>query len=180
MIALRACGGLVRRLSIGSLVLAAALVSHPAIAADPVGAAAESQVKSSVGEPISVHLDQAKVLRVPDRTATLVVGNPLIADVTVQPGGIMVLTAKSYGVTNVVALDRNGVTLMEHPVQVLGPIDSVVVMYRGVERETYSCMPHCERRITLGDSAAYFAGILGQSGVMASQAQGSGQQQQQR
>jgi Flp pilus assembly secretin CpaC len=57
-----------------------------------------------------VHLDQAKVLKLPEKTATLVVGNPLIADVAVQPGGIMVVTGKSYGVTNLVALDRGGAT----------------------------------------------------------------------
>ena len=27
------------------------------------------------------------------------IGNPLIADATVQPGGIMVITGKGYGVT---------------------------------------------------------------------------------
>ena len=41
------------------------------------------------------------------------IGNPLIADASVQPGGIMVVTGKGYGVTNLVALDRDGATLME-------------------------------------------------------------------
>ncbi len=58
------------------------------------------------------------------------------------------------------ALDRNGATLSEYPIQVVGPSDSVVVVYRGIERETYSCTPNCERRITLGDSAAYFTQTL--------------------
>ena len=62
--------------------------------------------QSTVREPVTVHLDQAKLLKLPERTATLVVGNPLIADAVVQPGGIVVITAKSYGVTNLVALDR--------------------------------------------------------------------------
>ena len=41
-----------------------------------------------IGETITVHLDQARILKLPERTATLVVGNPLIADAAVQPGGI--------------------------------------------------------------------------------------------
>ena len=94
--------------------------------------------RGTAGEPITVQLDQAKLLKLPEKTATLVVGNPLIADVAVQPGGIMVVTAKSYGVTNLVALDRAGNTLMEHPIQVVGPVDNVV-LYRGIERESYSC-----------------------------------------
>jgi hypothetical protein len=122
-------------------------------------------------EPITVRLDQAKLLKVPDRTATLVIGNPLIADVAVQPGGIMVVTAKSYGITNLMALDRGGKTLMEHPIQVVGPVDSVV-LNRGIERESYSCLPICERRIVLGDSANYFSATLTQGTILNTQAQG--------
>ena len=83
------------------------------------------------------------------------IGNPLIADASVQPGGVVVITAKSYGMTNLVALDRAGL-LAEYPIEVIGPGDAIVVIYRGIERETYSCAPDCERRITLGNSAAYF------------------------
>ena len=55
---------------------------------------------------------------------------------------------------------------MEHPIQVVGPNDNVVVVYRGIERETYSCMPDCERRITIGDAPAYFTANLNQAGSL--------------
>jgi hypothetical protein len=41
-------------------------------------------------------------------------------------------------------------------IEVHGPDESVVVLYRGIERETYSCTPFCERRITLADGNTYF------------------------
>jgi Flp pilus assembly secretin CpaC len=129
---------------------------------------------------VTVHIDEAKLLKLSDRTATLVVGNPLIADVAVQPGGMLVITAKSYGVTNLIALDRSGAILAEHSIQVLGPNENIVVVYRGVERESYSCVPNCERRITLGDTSGYFSANLGQSGTLSGQAQSQGQQQQQK
>jgi hypothetical protein len=138
-----------------------------AMAAEPVEAAAPA-----AGQPVIVYIDQARLLRLPERTATLVIGNPLIADAAVQPGGVLVITGKSYGVTNLVALDRNGVTLMDHPIQVQGARDNIVVVYRGIERESYSCTPNCERRITLGDSAAYFTTTLGQSGNFSATAAG--------
>ena len=122
--------------------------------------AADSEPRSALRELVTVRLDQAKLLKLPERTATLVIGNPLIADATVQPGGVVVVTAKSYGTTNLVALDRAGTTLSEVPIQVIGPGDAVVVVYRGVERESYSCAPVCERRITLGDSATFFTANL--------------------
>lgn len=126
------------------------------------------------GGVIMVHLDQAKLLKAPDGTATLVVGNPLIADIAVQPGGTLVVTGKGYGNTNLVALDRAGTVIMEHQVQVQGPLGNVVVVFRGVERESYSCAPDCERRITLGDTQNYFAATIGQSGALNTQAQGGG------
>ena len=110
---------------------------------------------------ISVILDQARLVKLPDRVTTIVVGNPAIADAAVQSGGWMVITGKGYGTTNIVALDRAGAILMEKTVEVQGPQD-VVVVYRGVEPNTYSCTPACQRRLTLGDGNNYFDAIAGQ------------------
>ena len=54
---------------------------------------------------------------------------------------------------------------LDTTVQVVGPSRSdLVIVYKGVERESYSCAPDCEKRLTLGDSSNYFSGILTQSG----------------
>src|SRR5215213_6144605 len=76
---------------------------------------------SRAAETVNVFVDQATVTRLPEKVATLVVGNPLIADVSLQSGGLLVVTGKGYGSTNVVALDRAGNILMEKAVQVSGP-----------------------------------------------------------
>jgi hypothetical protein len=139
--------------------LCAAIVP-PAFAAEP---------------PLVVVLDQAKIIHLPPRVSTIVVGNPLIADISVQAGGIAVITGKGYGRTNIIAMDRAGSVLMERSVQVQGPRENVVIVYRGVDRETYSCTPKCERRITLGDVPAFFDVTLTQTGNRSGQAtSGSG------
>ena len=114
---------------------------------------------------LGIALDQATLMKLPEKVSTIVVGNPLIADVAVQSGGLVVVTGKGYGSTNLIALDRAGAVLMERSIVVRGPSDQHRAVYRGVERETYSCTPNCERRITLGDSADYFTATLGQSDV---------------
>jgi len=124
-------------------------------------------------EAITVVLDQAKIARLPDRVATIVIGNPLIADVAIQAGGLMVITGKGYGITNLIALDRAGAVLREQSIQVRGPTDDVVVVYRGPNRETYSCTPDCEHRITLGDTPDYFNTTLGETTARNGGAQGS-------
>ena len=135
-------------------------------------AALAAERARGAGASVTVVLDEAAVIKLPERTATLVVGNPLIADVTVQPGGVLVVTGKGYGVTNVLALDRAGTVMMDRIVTVQGPSDSVVVVYRGIDRESYSCTPKCERRIMLGDTPAYFTATLGQTGTLNTLAQG--------
>ncbi len=102
-----------------------------------------------------VFLDQARLLQLPDRAANVVVGNPLIADLSIQPGGLTVITGKSYGITNFIVTDKSGVVLMEKTVEVSGLGDKTVVVYRGADRETYSCTPDCSRRLTLGDMPEY-------------------------
>jgi Pilus formation protein N terminal region/TadE-like protein len=103
------------------------------------------------------------MIRLPERTSTIVIGNPLIADASLQAGGVIVLTGKSFGATNFVALDRSGAVLMERTLRVEGPREQEVVVYRGVERETYTCAPKCEKRITPGDAFVFFGEILGRA-----------------
>jgi Flp pilus assembly secretin CpaC len=120
---------------------------------------------------IDVILDQAQLVQLPDKIATIVLGNPLIADATVQARGLMVITGKGYGRTNLIALDRAGAVLMEKTVEVRAPRAGIVVVYRGVVQESYSCTPYCERRITLGDNPTYFDATINQTATRAGMAQ---------
>lgn len=151
------------RARFGFLSLAAGLLLWPAVslaAPDP--------------DRIAVYVDQAKLVKLPAKVSTIVVGNPLIADVTLQSGGIIVVTGKGYGATNFIAMDRAGEVLVDRQIQVEGPTDQLVTVYRGVERESYSCMPICQRRITLGDGETYFRSALDQAGTLSGQASGAG------
>ncbi|HVX76771.1 MAG TPA: pilus assembly protein N-terminal domain-containing protein [Bradyrhizobium sp.] len=142
--------------------LAMAVVLLPAVAS----------AESSPGA-IAVNVDQARLIKLPARVSTIVVGNPLIADVTLQSGGVVVVTGKGYGATNFIAMDRSGEVLEDRVIQVEGPSDKLITVYRGAERESYSCMPVCQRRVTLGDSDSYFKSTLDQAGTLSGQASGA-------
>lgn len=134
-----------------------------------------ASLTSARAETVSVGVDEARIMKLPDSVATIVIGNPLIADATLQAGGVLVLTGKGFGSTNLLALNRTGQTVLNTTVLVVGPSQSdLVVVYKGVERESYSCAPECEKRLTLGDSAAYFTDILSQSGARIGGAGGGG------
>ena len=122
-------------------------------------------------DTLSINVDQAQIMRLPEKIATIVIGNPLIADATLQSGGVLVVTGKGYGATNLLALDRSGRVVMEKTIQVLGAgTGDIVTVFKGVERESYSCAPNCERRITLGDSPGFFNATLTESGARNGQA----------
>src|SRR6266852_1076515 len=116
-----------------SLIIAIGLLLWPmAVLLWPMAALADR------GDAIAVNVDQAKLVKLPTRVATIVVGNPMIADVTLQTGGILVVTGKGYGATNFIAMDRSGEVLVDRVIQVEGPTDQLVTIYRGIERESYS------------------------------------------
>lgn len=125
-------------------------------------------------QPVEVIVDQAKIVKLPEKVATIIVGNPLIADVTLQPGGMVVVTGKGYGSTNMIAMDRAGEILTDRSIQVEGPSEKLVTVFRGLERESYSCTPACQRRVTLGDGQTYFTQTLGQTGNLIGQATAAG------
>ena len=126
-------------------------------------------------DTVTVAIDQAHVMNLPGQVSTIVIGNPLIADATLQRGGVLIVTGKGYGETNLVALDRNGRVVMDKTLQVVGPENgNVVFVYKGIQRESYSCTPECDRRVTLGDSPAFFGAAIGQIGNRNSQAAGGG------
>jgi hypothetical protein len=153
------------RARLGLRSFAIGLLLWPVVSlAAPVGSA----------DKIAVNVDQAKLVKLPPKVATIIVGNPLIADVTLQGGGVVVVTGKGYGATNFIAMDRAGDILVDRLIQVEGPQDQIVTVYRGVERESYSCMPICQRRVTLGDAPGFFSQTMGQSDIRANQSTSAG------
>lgn len=144
-------------LTVGAALCCLGLIMAPRAA----GAAPQTHANDTV----VVLVDHAKVVRLPEKAQTVIVGNPGIADVAVQKNGVMVVTGKSFGVTNLIALDANGALLAESLVRVGAASESVLTVQRGLERESYSCTPQCQPSLQLGDATRYFGETNGQVGA---------------
>jgi Flp pilus assembly secretin CpaC len=123
---------------------------------------------ASAGQPellpvVTVLVDNAKVIRLPEKTSTVIVGNPIIAEVTPQKNGVLVLTGKSFGSTNLIALDNAGAMIAETMIRVEASRDSTITVQRGLDRESLSCTPNCQPAVQLGDAAKYFDANSGQA-----------------
>lgn len=154
-----------------SLPTRSALAACLALIAPVCGAAAEV----SNPQVIAVMIDNAKLMRLPERTQTVVVGNPSIADVALQKNGVVILTGKSFGQTNLIALDGAGAMLAESTISVRpSEQNSVVIVQRGPDkRNSYSCTPNCLRSVQLGDATEYFADVSNQAEAHRNQATGA-------
>ncbi|UVK43562.1 pilus assembly protein N-terminal domain-containing protein [Mesorhizobium sp. AR07] len=107
-------------------------------------AAATFVAPAMAGAGIEVTMNQAKIVKLSRPADTIVVGNPAIADASVQDASTVVLTGKGFGVTNLVVLDTDGSPIVDEQVTVVRQAASSVRIYRRAEIQTMSCTPYCE------------------------------------
>lgn len=121
--------------------------------------AAVLPVSGAVAQELVVKYDQSQLLRMPRPVAEIIIGNPSIADVTVQSGNLLVITGKTFGITNVIALDADRNVIQDQRVMVMREEARVVNLQKGSKRETYNCTPNCNPSLVVGDDNAYFESV---------------------
>jgi Flp pilus assembly secretin CpaC len=120
---------------------------------------------ASAFETILVTQDQARVLRIAGPAATIIIGNPAIADATMHNSSTLVITGRTSGSTNLIVLDVAGETVAEHLISVEGPVAHTVSLFRGAQRFSLSCAPTCQPNVVPGDSVDYFKAIAEQNAI---------------
>jgi hypothetical protein len=114
---------------------------------------------AAVAEDLIVKYDQSQLLRLSRPIAEIIIGNPSIADITVQSTNLLVVTGKTFGTTNVIALDADRNVIQDQRIVVIRDPASQISVYKGTRRETYSCAPTCNPALVVGDDAKYFGDV---------------------
>ncbi len=125
-------------------------------------------------EPIVVTIDRAKVMRISRPADTIIIGNPAIADATIQDNQTLVITGRSFGSTNLIVLDSDGQAIADEVLMVQSTNEAVVTVFRRSSQVTLSCTPQCAPTLTIGDSGATFKSVNEQVGAHNSLAQSFG------
>ena len=84
---------------------------------------------------LMVRYDQSQLLRLPRPPTEVIIGNPSIADVAIQGGNLLVVTGKSFGVTNIIALDAQRNVIQDQRVVVDHDDLRRLSLYKGSKRE---------------------------------------------
>jgi Flp pilus assembly secretin CpaC len=127
---------------------------------------APTTVRADTGEPISVKVNMARILRISAPAATVIIGNPGVADVTIQDPQTLVLTGKSYGQTNLIVLDNMGNPVADTMITVVQAQSDLVTVFLGTARITMTCNPVCQPMIMLGDDPTYSNNAYGSSNLV--------------
>lgn len=128
-----------------------------ALAAGSMGALGSYAAKA--GDDLIVNYDQSELYQLPRPAAQIIVGNPAIADITVRSQTTLVVTGKTFGITNIIVLDSDNKVIKNQRVLVRRDEAKVVNLQRGVNRQSYNCTPQCNPSIIVGDESGYFESI---------------------
>lgn len=148
-----------------------ALLTFALLCALPAGAVEAPRPDDGRIGAIRVRMDQARVFKLDAPASAIIIGNPAIADAAVHDGKTVIITGKSYGVTNIIIMDRKGVVVDERQIHVQPPEAAILSVQRGDNRETYSCTPDCNQSPQVGDTQKFFDTIIQQTNARNGQAQ---------
>lgn len=112
---------------------------------------------------IWVTVDQARAVKLERPAQSIVIGNPAIADITVQNETGMFVLGKTPGVTNLIAVDSQGDEIANIAINVSGARSNFVTLNRGEKQYTFSCAHRCESTIMVGDETNRFSAVSGQA-----------------
>jgi hypothetical protein len=151
-----------RRVLIAATVLACATQAYAA----PKATHASSDV--------ALALDEVHTLTFKAPIATVYVGNPAIADVTMIDSRHAFVQGKGYGRTNIVALNSDNVQVFNTHVTVSGSEGGgTVTLNRGAQRITLNCAGgRCEPTPTPGDDQKIYDTEAGQASAHQNAARG--------
>jgi Flp pilus assembly secretin CpaC len=130
-----ACHMLYRNVSLSTCVKAVAVTAS-------IGSLLILSSLPAAAKDLIVRYDQAQLIRLPRPAADVIVGNPSIADVAIQGTNLLVVTGKTFGVTNIIALDADRNVIHDQRIF--------------VERDSQSIVTLFAPTMTIGDAKPFF------------------------
>jgi len=135
------------------------------LAATAPAHAAGKPAHAAMNDAVALALDEVHTLTFRAPVATVYVGNPAIADVTMIDARHAFVQGKGYGRTNVIALNRDNAQVFNTHITVTGNEGGgTVTLNRGAQRVTLNCAGgRCEPTPMPGDGKDSYDAANGQA-----------------
>ncbi len=119
---------------------------------------------AQAGTPLTVEMDQSQLITVNSDAGSIVVGNPSIADASLN-GHQVFIHGHSFGETNLMIFDTAGNKLVDFDVTVNHNTSNQLTVFlgsgtAGPSRYTYSCAPNCEANMMVGDNVDFTKNVI--------------------
>ncbi|MEE9380818.1 MAG: pilus assembly protein N-terminal domain-containing protein [Hyphomonadaceae bacterium] len=118
---------------------------------------------SAFAGQLTLETNKTRPLRLAGEAASVIIGNPGIADVAVLDEHMLLLTGKTFGTTNLIVFDKDGRQIYSSDVVVTTSTSSLVTINRAGQSNTYDCASDCRSVLAVGDQAAYFSTLKEQN-----------------
>ena len=126
-------------------------------------AALLSAPQTANASDLIIKYDQSQILRLPTPVSEIIIGNPSIADVSVQSNKMLVVTGKSFGITNIIALDAQKNIIQDQRIVVQRDQSKIINVQLGSQRRSYNCSSQCNPTITVGDDDKFLQQVAASS-----------------
>jgi len=120
---------------------------------------------------VNVPMNETSVVHIDGTPSTIIVGNPMVADVTLVDGSTLVLHGRLFGNTDVTVLDADGAELMNIELSVTDDWRGGLTLHTGATQPgvraasiNYVCSSNCVRVLHPGDETTAASELNNQSG----------------
>ena len=117
------------------------------------------------GSPLSVLIDRSQLMMLNDEPGTIIVGNPSIADVSLN-GLQLFIHGHSAGETNLMVFNQNGTKIVDLELSVIQDGSNSVTIFAGTSsrqgtlRRSYVCAPSCDPSMVASDDSDSFGSAI--------------------
>ena len=119
---------------------------------------------ANAGTPLTVLVDRSQLMMLSDDPGTVVVGNPSLADVSLN-GRQLFINGHSAGETNLLVFDQSGEKIADFDITIMQVGENSLTVFKGTpsgtHRFSFACAPICERTIIAGDESVPYEALVG-------------------
>lgn len=118
---------------------------------------------AAAAQQIVVEANKSSALKIEGNAASVVIGDPRVADVAVHDANLIFITGRTFGTTNLLIFNQEGKQLYSGDVVVTTNTSNLVSVNRAGLTNTYDCAPRCRSALAVGDEAGYFERVVTQN-----------------